>query len=161
MGKQPEKKSKLTPDEIEVFKTMLLEKRNKLLGTISYMENDVLRVERSDLSSMPVHMADLGTDSFEQEFTLELMDSERKLIVEINDALIRIENGTYGICEINGEPIPKQRLEAIPWARCCIACASLLEKGLIKKEEYFNKYNFASGIDDESNADLDDVDGTE
>jgi DnaK suppressor protein len=161
MGKQPEKKSKLTPDEIEVFKTMLLEKRNKLLGTVSCMENDALRVERSDLSSMPVHMADLGTDSFEQEFTLELMDSERKLIVEINDALSRIENGNYGICEINGEPIPKQRLEAIPWARCCIACASLLEKGLIKKEEYFNKYNFASGIDDESNADLDDVDGTE
>lgn len=158
MKKQPEKKSKLTPDEIEAFKTMLLEKRNKLLGTVSYMENDALKVERSDLSSMPVHMADLGTDSFEQEFTLELMDSERKLIVEINDALSRIENGTYGICEINGEPITKQRLEAIPWARCCIACASLLEKGLIKKEEYFNKYNFASGVDDESNSELDDVD---
>jgi RNA polymerase-binding protein DksA len=155
MEKQPEKKNNLTPEEIEEFKTILLEKRSKLLGTVSYMENDALRVERTDLSSMPVHMADLGTDSFEQEFTLELMDSERKIIVEINDALSRIENGTYGICEIGGEPITKQRLEAIPWARCCIACASLLEKGLIKREDSINRFHYANGVDEDQENDLD------
>jgi len=144
-----EKENKLTQDEIEKFRAMLLEKQNELLGNVFYMENGALREMRSDLSSMPIHMADLGTDSYEKEFTLELMESERKLIAEIDDALNRIEDGTYGICEAGGEPIPKQRLEAIPWARFCVVCASLLEKGNLKKEDIFNKYDYAPGIDDE------------
>ncbi len=155
MSEQPKKKTKLTPAEIKKFQLLLMEKRNILLGNVSSMETDALHEQRSELSNTPIHMADLGTDSFEQEFTLELMDSERKLISEIDDALKRVENGTYGICEVGGEPIPKQRLYAIPWARCCIHCANLLEKGLLKKEESSNKYNFASGIDDEI-TDLDD-----
>lgn len=138
----------LKPSELEQFKSMLLAKRNELLGNVSYMENDALRENRSELSSMPIHMADLGTDSYEQEFTLELMDSERRVIAEIDYALNRIEQGTYGICEVDGEPIPKQRLEAIPWARFCVNCASLLEKGIMKRDDYFNKYDYAAGIDD-------------
>lgn len=156
MSKQQKKQEKLTPTEIKKFQAMLMDKRNNLLGNVTYMENDALREQRSDLSNTPIHMADLGTDSFEQEFTLELMDSERKLIAEIDDALKRVENGTYGICEVGGEPIPKQRLNAIPWARCCINCASLLEKGLLKRQESFNKYYYANGIDnhnDETNLD--------
>ena len=149
MSKQRKKKEKLTPAEIKKFRAMLIEKRNNLLGNVSSMENDALLDQRSNLSSTPIHMADLGTDSFEQEFTLGLMDSERKLISEIDEALKRVDNGTYGICEVGGEPIPKQRLNAIPWARCCINCANLLEKGLIKKEDFFNKYNYAGGMDDE------------
>jgi DnaK suppressor protein len=94
-------------------------------------------------------MADMGTDNYEQSFSLELMDSERKVITEIDYALNRIEEGTYGICEIGGEPIPRQRLEAIPWAKFCVNCANLLEKGVMKKEDLFNKYDYASGIDDE------------
>jgi RNA polymerase-binding protein DksA len=150
MNEKQNNKSILTPAEIEKFKAMLLEKRDELLVNVSYMENDALREERSDLSSMPIHMADLGTDSYEQEFTLGLMDSERKVIVEIDYALNRIEEGTYGICEIGGEQIPKQRLEAIPWAKLCVGCAGLLEKGVMKKEDLFNKYDYASGIDDEA-----------
>jgi len=154
MRKEPKNKFEFTPAEIKKFKTMLLEKQNELLGNVLYMENDALREERSDLSHMPIHMADLGTDSYEQEFTLELMDSERKLLTEINDALSRIEDGTYGICEIDGEPIPRQRLEAIPWARCCVACASLLEKGTLKRDEFFNRYDYSPGIDDEQDGNL-------
>lgn len=150
-----ETKNKLTQAELERFRAMLLEKRNELLGNVFYMENDALRKERSDLSRMPIHMADLGTDSYEQEFTLELMDSERKLIAEIDDALNRIEDGTYGICEVGGELIPKRRLEAIPWARLCVACTSLLEKGILKKEDILNKYDYAPGIDDEQDAKFD------
>jgi len=149
MRKERKNKVQLTRNEIEKFKAMLLEKRSELLGNVSYMENDALHEERSDLSSMPIHMADLGTDIYEQEFTLELMDSERRLIAEIDGALNRIENGTYGICDIDGQPIPKQRLEAIPWTRFCVACASLLEKGILKREDGFNKYDYAPGIDDE------------
>ncbi|OHB83727.1 MAG: hypothetical protein A2Z38_07505 [Planctomycetes bacterium RBG_19FT_COMBO_48_8] len=154
MAEKPKKKERLTAAEIKKFRLMLVSKRNILLGNVSSMENDALREQRSNLSNTPIHMADLGTDSFEQEFTLELMDSERKLISEIDDAFKRIENGTYGTCEIGGEPISKQRLNAIPWARCCIKCASLLEKGIIQKENPLNKYNYADGIDDEeSNSD--------
>jgi DnaK suppressor protein len=148
-------KNKLTQAELEKLRAILSEKLDELLSNVFYMENDALREERSDLSRMPIHMADLGTDSYEQELTLELMDSERNLIAEIDDALNRIEDGTYGICEAGGEPIPKRRLEAIPWARLCVACRGLMEKGILKREDIFNKYNYAPGIDDEQDAEFD------
>ena len=149
MSSKRNNKVMLKPAEIEEFKALLLEKRRELLSNVSYMEIDALREERSDLSTMPIHMADLGTDSYEQELTLELMDSERKVIADIDYALNRIEEGTYGICEIGGEPISKLRLGAIPWARFCVACAGLVERGVVKKEEFFNRYDYAYGIDDE------------
>ena len=149
MTEEQKKTGYLTHAEIKKFKRLLLEKRNELLGNVSYMEKDALHEERSDLSNMPIHMADVGTDSYEQEFTLELMDSERKLISEIDQALERIENGTYGICQVNGEPIPKPRLEAIPWARCCVACANIQEKRRHKSERSSDKYTFPNDVDDE------------
>lgn len=152
MTDEQKKSQYLTPREIEKFRTLLYEKRNELLGNVSYMEKDALREDRSDLSSMPIHMADLGTDSYEQEFTLGLMDSERKLISEIDEALGRIEDGTYGICQVNGEPIPKPRLEAIPWARCCVACASLLEKKYPAKENNSDKYTYPGDVDDDDDS---------
>jgi DnaK suppressor protein len=139
----------LTVAEISKFKVLLLAKRNELLGNVSFMEIEALRQESSDLSRLPIHMADIGTDSYDQEFTLGLMDSERKLITEIDDALNRIENRTYGICEVNGELIPKERLRAIPWTRHCLACASLTGKKPLRKKDFFNKYRYAPGIDDE------------
>ena len=97
------------------------------------MEDEALKKPRldasGDLSSMPIHMADLGTDNYEQEFALGLMDSERKLLREIDDALQRIEQKTYGICEGTGKPIPKARLKAQPWARHCVQYARMLEQG--------------------------------
>jgi len=129
MKKKEGKKPKaLTAEEIEEFKNILLAKRREILGSVSSMENDTLHKERSELSNMPIHMADAGTDNFEIENTIGLMDSEKKILQDIYDALNRIEEGTFGICENNGEPIPKKRLEAIPWTRYCLACASKLEK---------------------------------
>ena len=119
---------RLSPAEIERFRTMLLAKRNEILGNVISMESEALRREKSDLSNMPIHMADVGTDNYENENILGLMDSERKILVEIYDALSRIEEGTYGICEGHNEQIPKARLEAIPWARYCVKCATLTEK---------------------------------
>jgi DnaK suppressor protein len=84
---------------------------------------------------MPIHMADLGTDNYEQEFALGLMDSERKLLQEIDDALQRIEEGIYGICQGTGQPISKARLEAQPWARHCVEYARLLEQGTVTEEQ--------------------------
>ena len=131
MGKKKTAKRRLKPAELDEFRTMLLAKREQILGNVHCMEDEALRRERTDLSNMPFHMADAGTDNYEIENTLGLMDSERRLLVEIEDALARIEQGTYGICEGNDEPIPKGRLRAIPWARHCVACASMSEKGLL------------------------------
>ena len=142
-------KKKLTRGELKKFKTMLLKKRKELLHDVTCMEIEALFEERGDLSHTPIHMADLGTDSYEQEFVLGLMDSERKLIAEIDEALNRIKNDTYGICEVDGEPIPKLRLEAIPWIRCCLVCANLLSQKVHQGRVSFNKYRYAPGIDDE------------
>ncbi|MBN2181643.1 MAG: TraR/DksA C4-type zinc finger protein [Sedimentisphaerales bacterium] len=157
MSKGQKDNKSLTKNDIEMFRALLLDKRNELLGNFSYMEKDALREDRSDLSNMPIHMADLGTDSYEQEFTLGLMDSERKLIAEIDEALERIEQGTYGKCQVNGEPIPKPRLEAIPWARYCVACASLMEKRGNKNEDSSNKYTFPNDAEDEDDSDMEDI----
>ena len=139
MAKNNKNRNKLTPAEIKKFKAMLLAKRTEILGNVTSMETEALRRDRSDLSNMPIHTADLGTDNYEIENILGLMDSERKILLEIYDALKCIEDGTYGICESGGEQIPKERLKAIPWAKYCVACATLLEKGLLakkKNEEY-------------------------
>jgi RNA polymerase-binding protein DksA len=129
MKKKAKNGNPLTEADLNAFKEILLQKRGELLGNVHTMEDETLRKPRSDLSNMPVHMADVGTDNYELENTLGLMDSERKILIEIDDAMERIENGTYGICEGTNEPIPKQRLKAIPWARYCVAYAELLEKG--------------------------------
>ncbi len=133
------KKSPLTTADIERFKQMLLEKRREILRNVNEIEDEALKKSRldasGDLSSMPIHMADLGTDNYEQEFALGLMDSERKLLQETDDALQRIEQGTYGICEATGKPIAKARLEAKPWARYCVEYARMLEQGLVTEQE--------------------------
>jgi RNA polymerase-binding transcription factor DksA len=102
---------------------------------------------------MPIHMADAGSDNYEIENTLGLMDSERKLVKEIDEALDRIENGTYAICQGNGKPIPKARLEAIPWAKYwakyCVEYASMLEKGLVKKDFSSPDTSYNYGGDDQ------------
>ena len=106
------------------------------------MEDEVLKKSRLDatgnLSSMPIHMADLGSDNFEQEFAIELVDSERKMLREIDDALARIEEGTYGICQGLNTPIPKARLEAQPWARYSVEYAQMLEKGEVAGRKGIN-----------------------
>jgi RNA polymerase-binding protein DksA len=125
------KENTLTAADIEHFKQMLLEKRGEILANVNEMEDETLKKSRldaaGDLSSMPIHMADIGSDNYEQEFTLGLMDSERKLLKEIDDALQRVEQGTYGICEGTGRQIQKARLEAQPWARYCVEYARKLE----------------------------------
>ena len=121
----------LTPSDIRRFKQVLLAKQRDILKVVISMEDGVLRQDRTDLSNTPFHMADLGSDNFDQDNALCLTASERRLLTEIEDALLRIDEGTYGTCEGNGERIPKARLDAIPWARYCVKCATLSEKGLL------------------------------
>ncbi len=119
--------------DLDYFKELLLEKRREIFQNVFEIEGETLKKSRldasGDLSSMPIHMADLGTDNYEQEFALGLMDSERKILHEIDDALDRMGQGKYGICEGTGQPIPRARLEAQPWARYCVEYARLVEEG--------------------------------
>jgi RNA polymerase-binding transcription factor DksA len=77
---------------------------------------------------MPIHMADIGTDNFEQEFTLSLLQNEENVLKEISSAMERLDKGTFGICEECQSPIPKLRLDALPYARNCVECARKLEQ---------------------------------
>jgi len=120
--------------DVKVFKTALESMRARLRGDVSTMADAALRKTRSeasgDLSSMPIHMADIGSDAFEQEFTLSLMASEEGTLEQIEHALDRIRARTYGTCEDCNGVIAKKRLEAIPFASLCIRCAEKQEQGI-------------------------------
>jgi len=132
-------KSPLRSSELDKFRQMLLEKRNTLIGDMNGIEAGAFRTNRQesggDLPKAPTHPADVGTDNYEQEFTLGLLESERALLNEINGALERINNRTYGICLGTGKPIGKSRLQAKPWAKYCIEYANMLEKGLVRPQD--------------------------
>lgn len=113
------------------FRELLLAKRREIIGDMGSLSEGALGINRQeaagDLSLMPNHMADLGTDNWEQEFNLGLMENQRQVLREIDEALERIANGTYGICLGTGKPITKARLRAKPWAKYCIEYARLRE----------------------------------
>ncbi len=123
-------KTPLTKPQLKVFKQMLIEKRVDLIGDMTGIRAEALG-NSGDLSNMPTHPADVGTDNFEQEFTLGLLESERALLTELEEALQRMADGTYGICVGTGQAIGLPRLQARPWAKYSIEYARLLEKGLV------------------------------
>jgi RNA polymerase-binding protein DksA len=121
--------------EWEPYRAALLLKRKSLMGDLHGMRDEVMGQSQQDasgdLSKMPLDMADVGSDSYEREFTISLIEGDQSILSEIDDALERMENGTYGTC-INpecGKPIPKARLEIKPYARLCIECQKKSEKG--------------------------------
>lgn len=125
------RKTKLSAEELDHFQNLLLDKRRELSGTVNQLSSEAFHKSRKeaagDLSSMPIHMADLGSDNWEQEFTLGLLENENQLLREIDDALLRIQDKTYGICMGTNKPIQKTRLRAKPWAKYCIAYAREIE----------------------------------
>jgi DnaK suppressor protein len=133
-GKPRKNLAGLTPKELEHFRQLLLDKRRELVGDMSSMEREALRsTTGSNLSNLPVHMADMGTDNYEQEFTLGLVEKERHLVRDINRALAKIQDGSYGICEGTGKPIGKPRLEVQPWAKHSIEYARQMERNLMMR----------------------------
>ncbi|HEX7008346.1 MAG TPA: TraR/DksA C4-type zinc finger protein [Phycisphaeraceae bacterium] len=118
-------KTGLTKKDLKRFEQMLLQKRAELVGDVESLQVDA----RSGGGSISYeHMADTGTDSYEQEFKLGLAESERKLLREIDEALDRLAKGIYGVCVESGKPIGKPRLEIKPWAKYCIEVAREREK---------------------------------
>ena len=121
----------MTKAELESYRESLLALRDRHNGDASHLADEALRRTgggaAGNLSNMPIHMADLGTDNFEQEFTLSLMQTEEQLLGEIAAALDRIKQGSFGLCEECKGAIPRARLQAVPYARHCVKCARKLE----------------------------------
>ena len=122
----------MTQAELDSFRQQLLDLRSRLRGDVSHLTSEALRKTGGEasgsLSNTPIHMADLGTDNFEQEFTLSLIESEEGRMKEINAALDRIEHGGFGRCEECQKAIPKARLQALPFTRFCVDCARKLQQ---------------------------------
>jgi len=115
----------MTGKDTSEFKKLLLQRKSVLLGDVNQMSKEALEKNAQsggEISNMPVHPADLGTDNYEQEFTLGLIQGQRDELREIDAALDRITDGRYGVCEECGKRIPKARLKAVPHARLCVEC---------------------------------------
>ena len=123
-------KTKLSRQELKQFRELLISKRKELLAAVDSMEFEALRSDDGDTSSMPIHMADVGSDAYEQDLMLGMAASERQRIRDIDDALERIRLQTYGVCELTKKQISKKRLNAKPWAKYTIDSARKIERGL-------------------------------
>jgi DnaK suppressor protein len=111
-------------------KARLLQLRDSLLDSMAGVSGDILRAraEGSEASAFGMHQADAGSDAYDRDFALSLLSQEQDALYEIEEALKRIDAGTYGTCEMSGKQIPEARLEAIPFARFTVECQTQIEK---------------------------------
>jgi len=111
-------------------KEKLLQLRDAMVDSMAGVAQDTLRsrAEGSEASAFGMHQADAGSDAYDRDFALSLLSQEQDALYEIDQALKRIELGSYGVCEMSGKQIPRARLEAIPFARFTVECQSQLEK---------------------------------
>ena len=126
------KKTPFQKADLEHFRQLLLERRARILSQVEGMEEEALKAAGQDFSVD--HMADHGSDNFEQDLSLSLVESEHKELQEIGDALQRLDEGVYGLCVGTGEPIGRKRLEAIPYTAYSIEYQRKVEAGEIDKE---------------------------
>ena len=119
----PKGKVKIKPEWQGYYNT-LLDLRERLQSQM----NGLAKESATEMESYSLHMGDSGTDNFDRDFALSLLSSDQDAIYEIEEALKRIEKGTYGTCELTGKSIPKARLEAIPWTRFTVEAQGQLER---------------------------------
>jgi len=135
MVRPPVSKVKLTPF-LQKQKERLIQLRDSMVDSMMGVAKDTLRsrAEGSEASAFGMHQADAGSDAYDRDFALSLLSQEQDALYEIEQALGRIELGSYGVCEMTGKPIAHARLEAIPFARYTVECQSQLEK----QNKHFN-----------------------
>ncbi len=121
-------KSPFNKKELERYRDILLKKRSELVGDVANLEGEALNASSGSLSHTPQHLAEQGTESFDQALSLDIAQVDRNLIREIDDALKRIKDGTFGICLLTHKPISKDRLEELPWTRYSIEAARERER---------------------------------
>lgn len=118
--------------ELAHFKSLLLQKRDEMLEELGHLKENgmtkTLKDASGENSAYSFHMADVGTDNMEREKAFFFATREGRFLYHIEQALERIEKGTYGLCQECGEPIGRERLEAVPHARLCISCKSKEEQ---------------------------------
>ncbi|MCM8795608.1 MAG: TraR/DksA family transcriptional regulator [Candidatus Omnitrophica bacterium] len=125
-------KKKFNKKELMEFKKIILKRKEEILEEIKHLSEETLKKSpkdaAGDISGYTYHMADVATDTYDREFSLGLASNERELLYELDDALKKIEDGTFGICEECKTLITKNRLKAIPFARLCVRCQQKKEK---------------------------------
>ena len=135
-GSKSKSVKKLTATELKKYRKALLDLRDQVVDVITFHSGDNLnrsqRDATGDLSSYSLHMADQGTDNYDREFALNLVSTEQDALYEIDEAVRRVDAGTFGICELSGEPIERARLDVIPFARYSVAAQSEIERGRTK-----------------------------
>ena len=123
-------------EEVAQFKKLLLSLRERLAGKVDVMQGETLKKSRQDasgdLSNVPIHMADVGTDNYERDIMIELIQNGEEGVRNIDTALERIEEGTFGVCELCAKKINKERLKAVPYAKLCIDCQREEEIDVLK-----------------------------
>jgi DnaK suppressor protein len=136
-----------------VYVKRLLELRDRLLDEIHFHAGDNLKRTTqdasSDLSAYKYHMADAASDNFDREFSLTMVSNRQDVLYEVEEALERLENGTYGICEMSGKPIPRERLDVIPWARFTAEWQAEFERK--NKKQPVRSFNPLSNDEEELN----------
>ena len=122
----------LKKQDLPRFKKLLGEFRKKIAGSLGSLEKESLNLSQrdaaGDLSGYSFHMADMATDNFDREFSLDLASNEQQVLNRIDAALRKIEEGTFGVCEVCHKPITQKRLLAVPYAPYCIKCQEEEEK---------------------------------
>ena len=125
-------KNKFNKKELSVFKKVILKIKEEVVGDIKHISEDTLKKSQKDasgdISGYSYHMADVATDTYDREFSLGLASNEQKALYELDDALKRIEEGTFGICEECKCVMTKTRLKAVPYARLCVKCQEKKER---------------------------------
>ena len=125
-------KNKFTKKELSAFKQIILKRKEEVNDEIKHISDDTLKKSQKDasgdISGYTYHMADVATDNYDREFSLGLASNDRKSLYELNDALKKVEEGTFGICEECKHLITKARLKALPHARLCVKCQEKREK---------------------------------
>lgn len=124
----PLAKTPFNAEELDAFKQLLLKKRAELITDVKGMETQALQGQSGSLSNMPSHLAEQGSEAYDQSLSLDLAAADRRIIKEIDAALQRIAGGTFGICEHTGKPIKLERLKELPWARYSIEAAREIER---------------------------------
>jgi DnaK suppressor protein len=125
-------KNKFNKKELSEFRKVILKIKEKVAGDIKHISDDTLKKSQKDasgdISGYSYHMADVATDTYDREFSLGLASNEQKALYELDDALKRIEEGTFGICEECKCAMTKTRLKAVPYARLCVKCQEKKER---------------------------------
>ncbi len=125
-------KTPLSAKQLRKYRDRLLKYRAQLLVDLGAIEKEALDIN-ADISHMPIHMADVGSDAYDQDLKLGMAASERKRIHDIENALVRIKKKTYGVCHLTGVPIPESRLRVKPWAQYTKESAEKMERRSRKK----------------------------